>query len=112
MMLGGDGLPHGNTEFRVNFPGTAGTKRQLPTVIETGAGLAVTWIETLPGGKPQVKLRTLDQDTISGPESQVSTAEVEPLIRPAMAVTADGGFVVVWTDKRADERIRAQRYDF
>jgi hypothetical protein len=29
-----------------------------------------------------------------------------------MAVTADGGFIVVWADKRANERIRAQRYDF
>lgn len=112
VMLGADGLPHGNAEFRVNLPGPVGTKRNLPTVIETGKGLAVTWIEQLPGAKAQVKLRTLDQDTISGPESQVSTAEVEPLMRPAMTVTADGGFVVVWADKRADERIRAQRYDF
>jgi hypothetical protein len=112
VMLGADGLPHGNTEFRVNFTGAVGTKRQLPAVIETGRGLAVAWIEQLPGGAPQVKLRTLDQDTLAGPESQVSSAEVEPLIRPAMAVTSDGGFVVVWADKRADERMRGQRYDF
>ena len=62
--------------------------------------------------QPQLKLRTFDQDTLSGPESQVSTAEVEPLIRPAMASLTDGGFVIVWADKRQDERIRAQRFAF
>jgi hypothetical protein len=97
-------------EFNVNFPGTPGTKRQLPAIIERNEGLVVAWIEQAPGTPPQVKLRTLDQDTLSGPESQVSTAEVEPLIRPALARLADGGFVVVWADKRANERIRAQRY--
>jgi hypothetical protein len=97
-------------EFNVNFPGTPGTKRQLPAIIERNEGLVVAWIEQAPGTPPQVKLRTLDQDTLSGPESQVSTAEVEPLIRPALARLADGGFIVVWADKRANERIRAQRY--
>jgi hypothetical protein len=97
-------------EFNVNFPGKPGTKRQLPAIIERNEGLVVAWIEQAPGAPPQVKLRTLDQDTLSGPESQVSTAEVEPLIRPALARLADGGFVVVWADKRANERIRAQRY--
>ena len=58
-----------------------------------------------------MKLRTFEEDTLSGPESQVSTAEVEPLIRPALARLPDGGFVIVWADKREDERIRAQRYD-
>jgi hypothetical protein len=97
-------------EFNVNFPGTPGTKRQLPAIIERNEGLVVAWIEQAPGAAPQVKLRTFDQDTLSGPESQVSTAEVEPLIRPALARLPDGGFVVVWADKRANERIRAQRY--
>jgi hypothetical protein len=100
-----------NNEFNVNFPGTVGTNRQLPAVIETGQGLVAAWIEQLPGAAPQLKLRTFDADTLSGPESQVSTAEVEPLIRPALARLPDGGFVVVWADKRADERIRAQRYN-
>jgi hypothetical protein len=97
-------------EFNVNFPGTPGTKRQLPAIIERSEGLVVAWIEQAPGAPPQLKLRTFDQDTLSGPESQVSTAEVEPLIRPALARLPDGGFVVVWADKRANERIRAQRY--
>jgi hypothetical protein len=108
-MLGVNGVKSDN-ELVVNFPGTPGTKRQLPAVIETGQGFVVAWIEQLPGAPPQVKLRTFDQDTLSGPESQVSTAEVEPLIRPAMARLPDGGFVVVWADKRADQRIRAQRF--
>ena len=108
-MFGVNAAPSGD-EFTVNFPATPGTKRQLPAIIGTQTGLAAAWIEQLPGAAPQVKLRTLDQDTLSGPESQVSTAEVEPLIRPALARLPDGGFVVVWADKRADERIRAQRY--
>ena len=112
-LLGVDGLRHGSdVEFVVNFPQKPGTKRQLPTVIETGQGFAVAWIEQLPAGKPQVKLRTFDLDTMSGPESQISTAEVEPLIRPTMARLKDGGFVLVWADKRADQRIRAQRFGF
>jgi len=110
-LFGVNGVPSDN-EFLVNFPGTPGTKRQRSTVIETSQGFVVAWIEQLPGGQPQVKLRTFDQDTLSGPESQVSTAAVEPLIRPAMARLADGGFVVVWADKRQDERILAQRYAF
>jgi hypothetical protein len=109
-LLGVNAAPSGN-EFTVNFPGTPGTKRQLPAIIETRLGLAVAWIEQAPGAAPQLKLRTFDADTLSGPESQVSTAEVEPLIRPALARLPDGGFVVVWADKRANERIRAQRYD-
>ena len=64
----------------------------------------------LPGGVPQLKLRAFDGDTLSGPEIQVSSAQVEPLIRPAMARLGDGGFVIVWADARADERIRAQRF--
>jgi hypothetical protein len=109
-MLGVNGSPSDN-EFTVNFPQVPGTKRQLPAIIETNVGLVAAWIEQLPGAPAQVKLRTFDADTLSGPESQVSTAEVEPLIRPALARLPDGGFVVVWADKRADERIRAQRYD-
>ena len=108
-MLGVGGVPS-SSEFNVSFPGTPGTKRALPAVIATSLGLLAAWIEQLPGGKPQIKIRTLDQDTLSGPESQVSSAEVEPLIRPSLAPLPDGGFVVVWADKRADERIRAQRY--
>jgi hypothetical protein len=108
-MLGVNAAPSGN-EFVVNFPQAAGTKRQLPAILETGTGLVVAWIEQLPGAPAQLKLRTLDADTLSGPESQVSTAEVEPLIRPALARLPDGGFIVVWADKRANERIRTQRY--
>lgn len=97
-------------EFTVNLPGAAGTKRQLPKVVETDQGFAVTWNEQAPGGLFQVKLRTFDQDSLSGPESQVSTAETERFIRPAMTRLPDGGFAVAWADKRADERIRLQRF--
>jgi hypothetical protein len=108
-MLGVNAAPSDN-EFIVNFPQVPGTKRQLPAIIESGVGLVVAWIEQLPGAPAQLKLRTLEADTLSGPESQVSTSEVEPLIRPALARLPDGGFIVVWADKRADQRIRAQRY--
>ena len=43
-------------------------------------------------------------------KAQASSSEVEPLVRPALGRLADGGFVVVWADKRKDERIRAQRF--
>jgi hypothetical protein len=108
-MLGVNAAPSDN-EFTVNFPQAPGTKRQLPAILEANVGLVVAWIEQLPGASWQLKLRTFDADTLSGPESQVSTAEVEPLIRPALARLPDGGFVVVWADKRQDQRIRAQRY--
>ena len=108
-LFGVNGAPS-DKEFAVNFPTPPGTKRQLPTVIETAQGFAVTWLERPPGGLPQLKLRTFDEDTLSGPESAVSTAEPEPLIRPAMTRLTDGGFAVAWADKRADERIRLQRF--
>ena len=109
-LLGLNAAPS-DTEFTVNFPGTPGTRRQLPAIIETGQGLVVAWIEQPPGAAAQVKIRTFNSDTLSGPESQVSSAEVEPLIRPALARLPDGGFAVVWADKRDSERIRGQRYD-
>jgi hypothetical protein len=57
-----------------------------------------------------LKLRIFDADTLSGPEIQVSTEPVEPLIRPALARLSNGDFIVVWADKRQDERIRARRF--
>jgi hypothetical protein len=108
-LFGVNGAPS-DKEFAVNFPTPPGTKRQLPTVIETAQGFAITWLERPPGGLLQLKLRTFDEDTLSGPESAVSTAEPEPLIRPAMTRLTDGGFAVAWADKRADERIRLQRF--
>jgi hypothetical protein len=110
-MFGVNGAKSGS-EFLVNFPGEPGTRRQLPAVVECGLGFVVAWNEQVPGGQPQLKLRTFDQDTLSGPESQVSSAAVEPLVRPAMARLPDGGFIVVWADQREGERIRAQRFGF
>src|SRR5258705_3476 len=70
-----------SSEFTVNFPGPVGTKRTLPAVIETDLGLVVAWIEQAPSTVPQLKLRTFDADSLSGEESQVSSAAVNPLIR-------------------------------
>ena len=97
-------------EFAVNFPGAVGTKRTLPAVVEGNFGFAVAWIEQAPAAAAQLKLRTFDADSLSGEERQVSSAEVELLIRPALARLPGGGFVVAWADKRADQRIRAQRF--
>ena len=108
-MLSPDGTKTSN-EFLVNVPDKPNTKRQRPAIVETPLGFAVAWNEQLPGGVPQLKLRAFDGDTLSGPEMQVSSAQVEPLIRPAMTRLGDGGFVTVWADARADERIRAQRF--
>src|SRR3954447_23500125 len=71
-LFGVNGAAAGN-EFNVNFPGTPGTKRALPAIIETRLGLVAAWIEQAPGALAQLKIRTFDQDTLSGPESQVST---------------------------------------
>jgi hypothetical protein len=110
-MLSTDGRKT-SPEFLVDMPDQPNTKRRLPAIVETAAGFVVAWIEQVPGGRPQLKLRTFDADTLSGPEIQVSSAEIEPLIRPALARLNDGGFIVIWVDKRADERIRAQRFGF
>jgi hypothetical protein len=103
-------------EFLVNIPTKPGPRRQVPVIVEYGAGFAVAWTEQAPGpaskAPAQVKLRTFDEDTLSGPEIQVSKAAVEPLSRPVMTRLADGGFVVVWLDKRRDQRVRAQRFGF
>ncbi|MEJ0078367.1 MAG: hypothetical protein WDO17_23570 [Alphaproteobacteria bacterium] len=109
-LFGVNGAASSN-EFNIALPQEAGTKRQLPTVVETTRGFAVAWIQQLPGSVPQLKVRGFDADTLSGEETQASSAEVEPLVRPALARLSDGGFVVVWADKRKDERIRTQRYD-
>ena len=98
-------------EFTVNFPGPIGTKRGRPAVIETEFNFVVAWIEQQPSATAQLKVRRFDADSLSGPETQVSSAEVEPLMRPALARLSGGGSIVVWADKRANERIRAQRFD-
>lgn len=110
-LFGVNSVPTGN-EFMVNFPGVPGTKRGLPKVIETAQGFAVVWIETLPGAQPQLKLRPFDQDSLSGPESQVTTAAIERLIWPTMTRLTDTGFAAAWADQRQAERIRVRRFAF
>ena len=98
----------------INLPTPPGQRRRLPAIVEYGFGFAVAWNEQGPGHPANtpahVKLRILDADTLSGPEIQVSTSPVEAGVRPAMARLNDGNFIVVWADKRASERIRAQRF--
>jgi hypothetical protein len=103
-----------STEMLINLPTPPGPRRQLPAIVEYGFGFVVAWTEQAAGSPAtaptQLKLRIFDADTLSGPEIQVSTSPVEPLIRPAVARLSDGNFIVVWADKRGDERIRAQRF--
>jgi hypothetical protein len=103
-----------STEFLVNLPTPPGPRRRLPAIVEHGFGFVVAWTEQAAGSPAtaltQFKLRTFDGDTLSGPEIQVSTAPIEPLIRPALARLSDGSFIVVWADKRENERIRTQRF--
>ena len=112
-MLGASGASSSN-EMLINLPTPPGPRRQLPAIVEYGSGFVVAWTEQAPGSAAsapaQLKLRIFDVDTLSGPEIQVSTAPIEPLIRPAMARLSDGNFIVVWADKRDDQRIRAQRF--
>jgi hypothetical protein len=112
-MFGASGVRSSN-EILINLPTPPGPRRQLPAIVEYGSGFVVAWTEQAPGSAAtapaQLKLRIFDADTLSGPEIQVSTAPIEPLIRPAMARLSDGNFIVVWADKRADQRIRAQRF--
>jgi len=112
-MLGASGASSSN-ETLINLPAPPGPRRQLPAIVEYGSGFVVAWTEQAPGSAAsapaQLKLRIFDVDTLSGPEIQVSTAPIEPLIRPAMARLSDGNFIVVWADKRDDQRIRAQRF--
>jgi len=112
-MFGASGVKSSN-EILINLPTPPGPRRQLPAIVEYGSGFVVAWTEQAPGSAAtapaQLKLRIFDADTLSGPEIQVSTAPIEPLIRPAMARLSDGNFIVVWADKRNDQRIRAQRF--
>jgi hypothetical protein len=112
-MFGANGATSSN-EILVNLPTPPGPRRQLPAIVEHGFGFVVAWTEQAAGSAAtapaQLKLRIFDVDTLSGPEIQVSTSPIEPLIRPALARLSDGNFIVVWADKRDDQRIRAQRF--
>lgn len=115
-MFGTDGVAS-SPEMLINFPTQPPSpvpRRQLPAIVEYGFGFVVAWTEQAAGSpataETQLKIRIFDVDTLSGPEIQVSTSPIEPLIRPALARLSDGNFIVVWADKRADERIRAQRF--
>src|SRR5207248_1751184 len=43
-------------------------------------------------------------------ETEVSTAEPEPLVPPVITRITDGGLAVAWADARESERIRVQRF--
>lgn len=113
-MYGSSGVAS-SSEILINLPTPPGPRRQLPDIIEFGTGFVVAWTEQAAGSPAtapaQLKIRIFNADTLSGPEIQVSSSPVEPLVRPALARLNDGNFIVVWADKRDNERIRAQRFD-
>jgi hypothetical protein len=99
-------------QFRVNAPTDVNPKRLWPGIVECFAGFAIAWIERGPNLGPNVKLRIFDADSFSpGDEMQINPAPVDSNQPPALARLSDGGFIVVWADARADQRIRAQRFD-
>jgi hypothetical protein len=110
----GAGGARSSDQILINLPTPPGPRRQLPVIVEFAAGFVVAWTEQAAGSAAtapaQLKLRIFDADTLSGPEIQVSTSPIEPLIRPALARLSGGDFIVVWADKRDDQRIRAQRF--
>jgi hypothetical protein len=112
-MFGAAGV-RSSDQILINVPTLPGPRRQLPAIVEHQSGFVVAWTEQAPGhpanAPAQLKLRVFDADTLSGPEIQVSTTPVEPTIRPALARLSDGNFIVVWADKRGEQRILAQRF--
>ncbi|GHJ36483.1 hypothetical protein [Streptomyces sp. TS71-3] len=103
-------------EFTVNSPAPeqANTNRQLPMLTDTGFNIVTAWIEQpfdVPPPRPRVKMQRYRNAVKAGPEIQVNTTDIDPGNRPSVTRMVDGGAVVVWTDTRADRRIRAQRFD-
>jgi hypothetical protein len=107
-----DGGASGNT-FLVNVATQTNPRRVWPAIVECGAGFVIAWIEFMLGDpNGNVKLRIFDADTFSpGDEIQVNAAPVDHNQPPALASLSDGGFIIAWADARADQRIRAQRFD-
>jgi hypothetical protein len=103
----------GGSPFLVNVPTQTNPRREWPAIVECAAGFVIAWIEfTLGDPAGNVKLRIFDADTFSpGDEIQVNAAPVDHNQPPQLASLNDGGFIIVWADARADERIRAQRFD-
>ena len=101
------------TRFLVNVPTHTNPRRVSPAIVECAAGFVIAWIDfTLGDPTGNVKLRLFDADTFSpGDEIQVNAAPVDHNQPPQLATLSDGGFMIVWADAGADERIRAQRFD-
>ncbi|MCG5213605.1 hypothetical protein [Streptosporangium sp. KLBMP 9127] len=110
--------PVSGQEFIVNKPTPVGSNitRKMPAVNIAGSGPVVVWIESAvnpPGPLPHVKLQRFNTSADKvGPETQVSTTDIDPKNRPSVTNMIDGGFLVTWTDARQDKRIRAQRFGF
>jgi hypothetical protein len=108
-----DGSASG-TPFLVNVATQPNPGREWPAIVECGAGFVIAWIEFTLGDTDggNVKVRIFDADTFSpGDEIQVNSTPVDHNQPPALASLSDGGFIVVWADAQADQRIRAQRFD-
>src|SRR5258708_9730114 len=67
-MLGVNAAPSGN-EFNVNFPGTPGTNRQLPAVIETCQRLVFARIRKLTVPPPPLNRPPLSSETPTVPDT-------------------------------------------
>lgn len=111
--LGRTGTKFGQ-EFHVSTPTPPGgtTRRQWPTVESAGFSSFAVWREEAvnPPPVPQLKLRRFVDGQPSGPEVQVNGTSIDPATRPSVTNMIDGGCLVTWAGSRADQRIRAQRF--
>lgn len=94
-------------------PDEAGIERLAPTIRQCGASLVTVWLEQARGGRPQARLRLRRLDFEGGrlgAEAGAGDAdsEIDAGEQPRLAPLLDGGFVVVWAQRRPGARIRAQ----
>ncbi|MES2195870.1 MAG: hypothetical protein V4517_15750 [Pseudomonadota bacterium] len=105
----GNAVPSSD-EFTVNLPRMPGTKRRLPTILETRLGFAVAWIEHLPGVHLQIfdangpagaeQTTTLNVTDIAWPRSMPAASPSR--IWPTLVPLPGGRFLLAWTQVNVD----------
>ncbi|MGW7454334.1 hypothetical protein [Streptomyces sp. NPDC054787] len=104
------------SEFRIDTPvvPNGNTNRQWPALEAAGFGSFAAWIEqpfNNPPPQPRIVLQRFSGGNPAGAPVQVNSADIDTAHRPSVTRMVDGGCVVVWAGARADQRIRAQRFN-
>ncbi|GAA2536858.1 hypothetical protein GCM10010423_37640 [Streptomyces levis] len=90
-----------------------GVRPLWPSVLSAGFnGQFAVWLETpfgTPPPTPSVKLQRFAEGRLAGPQTLVTT-DADPQVRPSLTFMVDGGVLVTWASRRADQRVRARRY--